>query len=159
MTWQKKTDTNNNYTSIERIFGGESTGRSSLSVSISPIFNKLYNESPVTYRAYKINQYPKRHAKWLCISEAVVTLPNMVCFRSSQSQRSRVIKNWLPFVCGALEFAHATKPLWLNLRRVWNSSANVPPYILSPPENSETLFIWQMRSNTIRFEHTHESSK
>lgn len=57
----------------------------------------------------------------------------MVFFLSSQSHRSKDIKNWLPFECGEPALAQATKPLWLNLNRVWNSSANAPPYILSPP--------------------------
>lgn len=63
------------------------------------------------------------------------TFPKIVFFLSSQSQRSRVIKNWLPFEWGVPALAHANKPLWLNLRREWNSSENGAPYMLSPPAN------------------------
>ena len=71
----------------------------------------------------------------------VVTFPKIVFFRSSQSHRSNVIKNWLPFECGELAFAHATKPLWLNLKREWNSSGNVLPYMLSPPTSWKTCYM------------------
>nr|AFK34231.1 unknown [Lotus japonicus] len=52
---------------MDNIFGG-SKGRSFLSVSASPSLNRLYKVSPVTF-------------------------PKIVCFLSSQSQRSRVMKN------------------------------------------------------------------
>mmetsp|Transcript_2623 Transcript_2623/g.6042 ORF Transcript_2623/g.6042 Transcript_2623/m.6042 type:complete len:283 (+) Transcript_2623:3-851(+) len=55
------------------------------------------------------------------------TLPKMVFLRSNQSHLSSVMKNWLRLVWGSFWFAHATMPLWLNLRRWWNSSLNMPP--------------------------------
>jgi hypothetical protein len=40
-----------------------------------------------------------------------VTLPKMVFLRSRWSQRSSVMKNCDPLLCGAFAFAHATMPL------------------------------------------------
>lgn len=39
------------------------------------------------------------------------TLPKMVFFLSSHSQRSSVMKNWLPLVWGSFWLAHASRPL------------------------------------------------
>ncbi len=61
------------------------------------------------------------------------TFPKIVFFLSSQSQRSRVIKNWLLFVFAVPALAQATRPLWLKRSRECTSSTNGPPYMVSPP--------------------------
>ena len=51
-----------------------------------------------------------------------VTLPKIVFFLFKPSVWSRVMKNWLPFVCGALALAHATRPLRAPMPVVYNRS-------------------------------------
>ena len=43
--------------------------------------------------------------------DSPVMVPKMVFLRLSCSQRSNVIKNWLPLLWGRFSFAQATKPL------------------------------------------------
>lgn len=88
-----------------------------------------YLQKEITY----MYESAKENQCWQTYRRDVITFPKIVCFLSSQSHRSRVIKNWLPFVFGEPEPAHATRPRCLNLKREWNSSGNSPPYILSPP--------------------------
>mmetsp|Transcript_8020 Transcript_8020/g.20678 ORF Transcript_8020/g.20678 Transcript_8020/m.20678 type:complete len:219 (+) Transcript_8020:341-997(+) len=65
---------------------------------------------------------------------ASATFPNMVCFLSSSSHLSSVIKNWLPLLFGLFALAMATIPLVLNLSLECISSANGAPYApLTPP--------------------------
>lgn len=116
-------------TSTDFILGGGSKGLSSLSVSTSPRLRRLYIESPVTWklRVISISTQSLKPVSTEIRNKTVITFPKIVFFRSSHSHLSNDIKNWLPFECGEPAFAHATKPLWLNLRREWNSSGNAPP--------------------------------
>ena len=74
-----------------------SVGRSSPSTSTSPMRRTLKIVSPVTF-------------------------PKMVCFLSSHSHLSSVMRNCDWLVLGLFSLARATCPRWLNLMRPWNSS-------------------------------------
>ena len=85
-----------------------------------------------------------------------VTVPKIVCFLFSQSLRSSVTKNWLPFVLGSLALAQATIPRRRNCSREWNSSSNGAPYTDSPPwpvpvgSPPCTMKSFTIRWNTVR---------
>ena len=83
------------------------------------------------------------------------TLPNMVCLRSIQSQRSSVMKNCDPFVSRAPLFAIATCPRWLNLIRLCSSSLKGSPYTDSPPRPVPVGSpVWIMKSLMTRCQMT-----
>lgn len=93
---------------------------------------KVQNQNQVcSQKWYSFNQNKSMRKNFKI--KMTITFPKMVLFRSSQSHLSKEIKNWLPLECGVPAFAHATIPLWLNLRREWNSSGKTLPYMLSPP--------------------------
>lgn len=58
---------------------------------------------------------------------ATNTLPKMVFFRSSQSARSKVRKNWEALELGVPALAEASRPRWLKRKREWNSSGKTEP--------------------------------
>ena len=69
--------------------------------------------------------------RWI-IFIPLCTLPNIVCFPSSQGVGASVTKNWEPLELGP-ELAIQRTPAPVCFNALVNSSSNFPPNMLSPP--------------------------